>query len=78
MSSLSSANAGSAVLRAFTGVLAVAEDLDELQLVADELVPPESPGDDTVPNVEDASAPTRPNGLEESEVSLPLILILLE
>ena len=51
------------------------EDLDELQLVADELVPPEGPGDDTVPNVEDASAPTRPNGLEESEVSLPLILI---
>ena len=53
----------------------MAEDLDELQLVAEELVPPESPGEDTVPSVEDASAPTRPNGLEESEVSLPLILI---
>ena len=51
------------------------EDLDELQLVAEELVPPESPGEDTVPKVEEASAPTRPRGLEESEVSLPLILI---
>ena len=53
----------------------MAEDLDELQLVAEELVPPESPGEDTVPKVEEASAPTRPSGLEESEVSLPLILI---
>ena len=62
-------------MRVLTGVLAVAEDLDELQLVADELVPPESPGEDTVPSVDVASAPTKPNGLEESEVSLPLILI---
>ena len=62
-------------MRTRTGVLAVADDLDEVQLVADELVLPEGPGEDTVWRVEVSSAPTRPNGLEELGESLPLILI---
>ena len=53
----------------------MADDLDEVQLVADELVLPEGPGDDTVWRVEVSSAPTIPKGLEELGESLPLILI---